>query len=241
MSVADPTRVVSPHLLVAQAVAAALRSVGTPAEAHSWESAVLAVHSGRERPDPPRQIVAIVDGFDTTDVVEDVARLVRSGPTHVVVVTSGEAAVRWGGLLDGDQVDVTTTTSVVELAQVLEHIRSGGSAPEVEGRLALTASWVRALERRHHVASLVETLSPQQRRVLELLASGRRVSEVGALMGVTRGTVRSHVKALRAKLGARNQLEAVAMLHEAYGPGAGATPVPRPRPASTRTEVRPRR
>ena len=35
-------------------------------------------------------------------------------------------------------------------------------------------------------------------------------------MGVTEGTVRSHVKALRAKLGARTQLKAVAMLHQAY-------------------------
>ncbi len=238
--VADPTRVVSPHLLVAQAVAAALRSVGTPAEAHSWESVVLDVDSDEGLSGPSRQIVAIVDGFDTSGVVEDVARLVRSGPHHVVVVTSGEAEVWWGGLLDGDRVDVTTTTSVVQLAQLVEHIRSGGSAPDAERRVALTTSWAKALERRHHVTSRIETLSPQQRRVLELLASGRQVSEVGALMGVTRGTVRSHVKALRAKLGVRSQLEAVAMLHEAYAPGIGETPVPRPRRASTGAEVRPR-
>ena len=40
MVVAGPTRVVSPHLLVAQAVAAALGSTGTDAEARSWESVV---------------------------------------------------------------------------------------------------------------------------------------------------------------------------------------------------------
>lgn len=240
MGESGPIRVVSPHLLVAQAVAAALRSVGSPAQADSWESVVRG--GGDEAATEQREdLVAIVDGLDNTDVVDDVARLLRSGQVHIVVVTSGEAAIWWGGLLDDDRVDVTTTTSVAQLAQVVEHIRSGGSVPNPESRLALSASWAQALERRRRVASLVDTLSPQQRRVLELLASGRRVTEVGIEMGVTRATVRSHVKALRAKLGVRSQLEAVAMLHEADGPGIGGTMVPRPRKESIGTEVRPRR
>ena len=40
MSVAGPVWVLSPHLLVAQAVTAALRSVGVPAETRRWESVV---------------------------------------------------------------------------------------------------------------------------------------------------------------------------------------------------------
>lgn len=245
MGVTGPVRVVSPHLLVAQAVAAALRSVGSPATASSWESAVRdgGVGPGGEGShDEPQDLVVVVDGLDHTDVVvDDVARLVRGGPTHVVVVTSGEAAIWWGGLVADARVDVATTTSVAQLAQVIEEIRAGGSAPDAAGRSALAESWARALDRRRHVTSLVASLSPQQQRVLELLASGRRVPEVGIEMGVTRSTVRSHVKALRAKLGVRSQLEAVAMLHEArgpgigpgvgpgIGPGTGATVVPRPR------------
>ena len=52
-------------------------------------------------------------------------------------------------------------------------------------------------------------------------------------MGVAEGTVRSHVKALRAKLGASTQLKAVAMYHQAYDAteGGGAI-VPRPRAAA---------
>ena len=40
MVVADPVWLVSPHLLVAQAMAVALASVGTPAVAHTWQSTI---------------------------------------------------------------------------------------------------------------------------------------------------------------------------------------------------------
>ncbi|SFA78856.1 DNA-binding response regulator, NarL/FixJ family, contains REC and HTH domains [Nocardioides alpinus] len=243
MGVAGPTCVVSPHLLVAQAVAAALRSAGTSAEARSWESFVHDPETGSREiaPDEQHPLVVILDGLDNADVVQDVARLVRDGRTRVMVVTTAEASVLWGGLVDEDLLDVTTASSVQQLAEVVDRIRAGGTALDPAGRVALRVSWVQALDRRHHVTELIESLSPQQRRVLELLASGLRVAEVGTEMGVTRGTVRSHVKALRAKLGARTQLEAVAMLHEAYAAGVGANLVPRPRQAYAGTEVPPRR
>lgn len=227
-----PVWVVSPHLLVGQTVAAALRSVGTPAEAHPWEWAVRDREREPDGPAPgtPRHLVAILDGLDTPGVVDQVNRLVEDGGVRVLVVTSNEYAIWWGGLVEGDAIDVVTvTTSVVQLAAAVERFLAGGSSMDAEGRRALRISWTEAVDRRRRILSQLDTLSPQQRRVLELLASGRRVSEVGTLMGVTRGTVRSHVKALRAKLGARTQLEAVAMLSEARAGGVGNDLVPRPR------------
>lgn len=242
MGVPGPAWVVSPHLLVAQAVAAALRSVGTPAEARMWESAVRDWEpDGGDRPQP-RHLVAILDGGDDAEVVEQVTRLVELGQVRVVVVTTRDAAVQWGGLMQGDAVDVVTvTTSVVELAEVVERLTTGGSSMDPEVRLALQAKWARAHARRRQLASLMATLSPQQRRVLELLASGRRVTEVGDIMGVAHGTVRSHVKALRAKLGARTQLQAVAMFHQVSEPLDGRDLVPRPRQASVESRTAPRR
>ena len=241
MGVVVATCVVSPHLLVAQAVAAALRSAGISAEVRTWESVVRDPDPATRElaPDEWRPLVAIVDGLDDPAVVDDVTRLVGAGRTRVVVVTSAEGSVRWGGLVDGELLDVTTASSVQQLVQVVRRIRSGGTALDPVGRLALRASWARALDRRRLVTSRIESLSPQQRRVLELLASGQRVAEVGVEMGVTRGTVRSHVKALRAKLGVRSQLEAVAMLHEAYAAGLGGDLVPYPRQPSAHAEARP--
>jgi FixJ family two-component response regulator len=67
--------------------------------------------------------------------------------------------------------------------------------------------------------------------VLELLATGRQVAETAELLGVASGTVRSHVRSLRSKLGAKTQLEAVAMLRQVQEVVDAADLVPRPRAA----------
>lgn len=238
MDVTGPVCVLSPHLLVAQAVTAALRSAGMPAEAQTWESTVVRGRltvSGGTRPDV---LVVIVDGLDNPAVVLQVDRLVQRGGVRVVVVTSAAAAVRWGGLLANEAVDLlTVTTSVAELADVVRCLAAGGSSMDPERRLALRTSWALDRDRRRQLREQLETLSPQQRRVLELLASGRRVAEVGAEMGVAHGTVRSHVKALRAKLGAATQLKAVAMFHQAYDVG-DLVPGPRRESAPRATATR---
>ncbi|HSF35799.1 MAG TPA: LuxR C-terminal-related transcriptional regulator [Nocardioides sp.] len=232
MSVAGPVWVLSPHLLVAQAVTAALRSVGVPAETRRWESVVDDDVSGASAPARPAVVVAIVDGVDNSTVVRHVEALAQPGDVRVVVVSSADASTRWGGLLANDAVDVVTvTTSVSQLADVVQRLTSGASSMDPEERLALRASWALDRDRRRHVREQLDSLSPQQRRVLELLASGHRVAEVGVEMGVAEGTVRSHVKALRAKLGASTQLKAVALFHQAYDVTGGADLVPRPRGA----------
>ena len=227
--VAGPTCVVSPHLLVAQAVAAALGSTGTDAEARSWESVV---HESAPLPatSPAENglLVVILDGLDSGRAVDDLARVVASGQTHVLVVTSRSGAVHWGGVVEDDLLDITWAQSLPELADVVEHVRSGGTALDPADRRELRASWSQALERRRTVRTLIDSLSPQQRVVLELLASGHRVKEVARIMEVADGTVRSHVRVLRSKLGARTQIAAVAMLRQLGEPVPG---VPRPRTA----------
>lgn len=221
--------VVSPHLLVAQAVTAALRSAGAPVEVRAWETVTRDARAGNGR-DGTRHVVAILDGLDGLQAVEEITRLVSVGDVRVAVVTSNPSAVWWGGLVEGGAVDVVTVaTSVGELADVVQRFAAGGHLMEPERRRALRAAWVQALDRRRHLIALMRTLSPQQQRVLELLASGRQVGEVADHLGVTRGTIRSHVKSLRGKLGAKTQLEAVAMLREVYAMGESAAVVPRPR------------
>jgi DNA-binding NarL/FixJ family response regulator len=232
MSVPGPVWVLSPHLLVAQAVTAALRSVGVPAETRRWESVVDDDGSPVLAASRPAVVVAIVDGVDNAAVVGHVEALAQPGDARVVIVSSPDTSTRWGGLLSNDAVDVVTvTTSVSQLADVVQRLTAGASSMDPEERAALRTSWAMDRDRRRHVRDQLESLSPQQRRVLELLASGRRVAEVGVEMGVAEGTVRSHVKALRAKLGASTQLKAVAMFHQAYDATDGGDLVPRPRGA----------
>ncbi len=223
---ADPVWLVSPHLLVAQAMAVALASVGTPAVAHTWQSTMREQGAGDDVVRTPQRIVVVLDGFDDPVLLDEVAHAVQTSDVRIALITSSSVAASCGGLLLDDRVDLATgVTSIARLAEVVDDFLSGRALLEPGDRESLHAAWQRDLEHRRHVEALLATLSPQQAKVLELLASGRRVAEVGALLGVTPGTARSHVKALRAKLGARSQLEAVAMLrmvHDATGAGGAA-------------------
>ncbi len=227
----DVVWVVSPHLLVAQAVAAALVSAGAPVEMHAWETLVADARAVTAEPGE-RHVVAIFDGLDNPAVVEVIGRLVALGDVRVVVVTSGPEAMWWGGLLESPAVEVVTVaTSVAQLSEVVDRFLAGEHLMDPERRLALRTAWQEALDKRRHLISLMRTLSPQQLRVLELLATGRQVAETAELLGVASGTVRSHVRSLRSKLGAKTQLEAVAMLRQVYEVVEAADLVPRPRAA----------
>lgn len=53
-------------------------------------------------------------------------------------------------------------------------------------------------------------LTPRQRQILSLLAHGVRVKQIAARLTLSETTVRNHVHAILAELGAHSQLEAVA-------------------------------
>ncbi|MEO8207843.1 MAG: response regulator transcription factor [Chloroflexota bacterium] len=66
-----------------------------------------------------------------------------------------------------------------------------------------------------------EVLSPREREVLRLIASGRTAIEASELMGISAHTVRRHVANLATKLGVRGRAALVryAFEHEMVGPG----------------------
>ena len=58
------------------------------------------------------------------------------------------------------------------------------------------------------VAARLASLTPQQYRVLELLARGKLNKQIAAELGITEQTTKAHVSATLAKLGARNRTQA---------------------------------
>jgi DNA-binding NarL/FixJ family response regulator len=209
--------------------------MGVDVELHAWESIQAEVRASLVG-GATRYIVVVFDEPDGARVAEGISALVDVGGVRVAVVTQDPAASWWGVLLEEPAVDVIgTAASLAELAGSVQRFTSGERLLAPERRRELRADWAEALDNRRRVVELVQTLSPQQLRVLELLAFGHRVREVAAIMGVADGTVRSHVRALRSKLGARTQLEAVAMLKQVRDP---AVRVPRQRTAGSTTSAR---
>ena len=64
-------------------------------------------------------------------------------------------------------------------------------------------------ERKREGLELLGTLTPQERRVLQLFVDGTPVTEIGVKLGVTVHTVRTHLQRLYAKLDCHNRTEII--------------------------------
>ena len=67
---------------------------------------------------------------------------------------------------------------------------------------------------RQQLATRLASLTPQQYRVLELVAVGRLNKQIAADLGIEETTVKAHVSAALAKLGARNRTQASMVFRE---------------------------
>jgi DNA-binding NarL/FixJ family response regulator len=82
-----------------------------------------------------------------------------------------------------------------------------------EGEIVVPARQLAALLRRRRERAersrRLDSLTPREREILGLMAEGMDNREVAARLSVSYATVRSHVRHLLGKLGARSKLEAV--------------------------------
>ncbi len=59
-----------------------------------------------------------------------------------------------------------------------------------------------------------ESLSPREREVLQLMADGVATREIGKRLGISYATVRTHIRSISTKLGARSMINAVVTARE---------------------------
>lgn len=122
-------------------------------------------------------------------------------------------------------------TSVVDDRLVDEAIRSGGHGyllKEIDGRglvqaildvaagksildPAVTARVMQLVKSGNKQTSVLESLSPQEKRVLALIAEGKTNKEVGAEMGLSEKTVKNYLANVFDKLSVTRRSQAVAL------------------------------
>ncbi len=138
----------------------------------------------------------------------DLARtLLKRWPALGVVLYTGDSDVELmrEGLDSGARGYALKSGSTDELVGAIILVGSGGSYvdPRLSGVLLPPRS-----------AAQAPGLSPREREVVQLMAEGLTAEAVGARLGVSVETVRTHVRNAVRKLGARNRVHAIVMALE---------------------------
>jgi DNA-binding NarL/FixJ family response regulator len=115
-------------------------------------------------------------------------------------------------------------TSPEELINAVKDVHSGGSPMSSN----MARKVVQSFRREGAGPSGVEDLTPREREVLQLLASGDLYKEIAEHLGITNTTVNAHVRRIYVKLQVRSRGQAVAKFAHLFQPDAGRpSPVPR--------------
>jgi DNA-binding NarL/FixJ family response regulator len=149
--------------------------------------------------------VAIVDirlpdgsGIDLT------RRLLQRHPKLGVILYTGDNDVDllYDGLDSGARGYALKAGSIDELLSAVQRVAGGGTY--VDPRLDRVLLSERATARQPN-------LSPREREIMHLMAEGGTAQDVGARVGVSVETVRTHVRNVIRKLEARNRVHAIAI------------------------------
>ena len=163
-------------------------------------------------------VVLLGYGFSELERLEAIRQIVKSKPWTPVLVLADRleldaflAVVRAGaqGYLGGD----------IDGSRLIEAIRmlsSGGSVVDhniTKDLFAFVSSrstgTVSESARSPAAGSPMGRLTPREREVLRLMAQGRGNEEIGALLGMSVGTVKTHVRHIFRKLQVSNRTGAV--------------------------------
>lgn len=175
---------------------------------------------GGEAADLARQLqpdVALMDvRMPAVDGVEGTRRIVAAGlPTRVVMLTTFDLDRHvYDALRAGASGFMLKDASADRLVAAVEAAAAGEApmAPQVVARMI-----DRFLQRPPEpppVSPAMSALTPREREVLALMATGLSNSEICDRLVLSPATVKSHVRSVLAKLQARDRVHAVLLAHE---------------------------
>ena len=205
----------SEHALVADVVCAALAGPSVEASVLAWPEPPLGagVEAQLVRADP--DVGLLLYEVDTAERLSATAALMARWDGPWVVLAGMGPDLTWGGLREAGAAAVVPST--IGLERLTEVIRSVAIDPGCgAGDLAeYVEEWRAVQSRRVEIRQRLESLSPRERRVLELLRRGLVVRAIASREGLSEATVRTQVRGVLRKLGVRSQLAAVATLRSA--------------------------
>ena len=155
-------------------------------------------------------VLLIRDSSESTDELFDSLEdsgLLRQPPVLLLLEQATQnkvnRAIQLGirGVLPADVAAVQLISAVVAVAKGLVVLQPG--------ELALAAASTRT--RNGGAAELFEPLTPREKQVLQMLASGLGNKQIAAYLKISEHTAKFHVASILSKLGASSRTEAVSM------------------------------
>lgn len=178
------------------------------------DGAQAAELAARLRPD----VVLMDVRMPGTDGIEATRRIVSAGlPCRVVILTTFDLDQHvYDALVAGAAGFLLKDASADRLVAAVEQTAAGEApmAPQVLARL-IDRFVGRAAPSAPEPAG-VQALSPREREVLGLMATGMTNAEIAERLVVSLATVKTHVRNVLAKLEARDRVQAVLLAHR-YG------------------------
>ncbi len=192
--------IIDDHEALREGLAVLLRQGGMEVVA-----AAANVAAGLDVVDHAEPDVAIVDirlpdgsGIDLT------RELLERTPELGVILYTGDSdfELLYDGLDSGARGYALKAGSIDELLSAVERVAGGGTYVDPRLDRVLLSE---------HATSRLPNLSPREREIMHLMAEGGTAQDVGAQLGVSVETVRTHVRNVIRKLQARNRVHAIAI------------------------------
>ncbi len=206
------------HALFRQGVSLALRELDDRVEILEAHNGTEALAAARDHED--LDLVLLDLQMPGMDGWTGLARLRAAYPTLPIVILAASEDVRDARrAIDGGAAGyVPKSTPAAVLRHALTLVLAGGlylpthgmAPPSGPGADEGTAPEERLAE----TARRIRALTPKQLEVLRLLARGLRNVEIGAALGISLGTVKSHVASIFLALEVENRTEAALLMHQ---------------------------
>jgi DNA-binding NarL/FixJ family response regulator len=220
MAMTGPVRVVlaDDQAMIRSGLHLVLRAEPDIAVVAECADGIEAVAAVREhRPDVVLMDVRMprLDGIEATRQLRALGE-----PVAVLVLTTfDDDDVLWGALDAGADGFVLKDSPAEALGAAIRAVAGGGAwldprvTPRVLAAVRTTPSR-RPSQQRPDGAALAARLTPRELDVLRLIATGATNQEIADRLRMGERTVKSHVSAVFAKLGARDRVAAVLLAHE---------------------------
>jgi DNA-binding NarL/FixJ family response regulator len=150
-------------------------------------------------------------GVDPGVLIREVRRL---GWQAIALIDRGNVDREAALVAAGAAGTIAMTSSLTDLVAALQTVSAGGPVMPDARREELLALHRRQVELRRQMQLRFDRLSRREREVLALMCEGQRAAQIAERFVVSMTTVRTQIRAIRAKLDCTGQLEATALAHK---------------------------